>query len=83
MLAEKYFPKGTARYQFLSELFQKLDSFSTLKPERWFGVLAMVLAGANVAGQEENRGLYWDWPAFSYFLGAIMIMALVWGYLGV
>ena len=77
MLAEKYFPKGTARYQFLSELFQKLDSFSTLKPERWFGVLAMVLAGANVAGHVENRWLYWDWSTFSYFLGAIMVMAIV------
>ena len=49
MLAEKYFPKGSARYDSISNLFRNLDWLNTLKPERWFGVWTMVLAGSNVS----------------------------------
>ncbi|MEA1881008.1 MAG: hypothetical protein U9N31_01190 [Candidatus Marinimicrobia bacterium] len=78
MLAEKYFPKGTSRYQALSNTFSKLDGFAALRPERWFAVWSMVLAGANVTHHIEDRWFYWDWSTLTYFLAAIMIFAPWW-----
>lgn len=78
MLAEKYFPIGSSRYESLAGLFNKLDGFISLKPERWFWVLTMVLSGANVAGHIKNRWLYWDWSTLSFFLVIILIIALWW-----
>ena len=78
MLAEKYFPKGSAKYEACAKFFQKLDGFISLKPERWFGVLTMVLAGSNVAGHIVNRWMYWDWSTLSFFVVAILIIALWW-----
>jgi len=45
MLAEKYFPQGSGRYGRLASIVEKMDGFAALKPERWFGIWAMVLAG--------------------------------------
>ena len=78
MLAEKYFPKGSPKYVSFASYFQKLDGFISLKPERWFGVLTMVLAGSNVAGHINNRWMYWDWSTLSFFLVVVLFMALWW-----
>ena len=78
MLAEKYFPKGSAKYEACANFFQKLDGFISLKPERWFGVLTMVLAGSNVAGHIVNRWMYWDWSTLSFFLVVVLFLALWW-----
>ena len=68
MLAEKYFPQGSGRYGRLATIVEKMDGFASLKPERWFGIWAMVLAGANVSAHVEDRWLYWDWSSLSYVL---------------
>ena len=60
MLAEKYFPPGSGRYGRLATIAEKMDGFASLKPERWFGIWAMVLAGANVSAHVEDRWLYWE-----------------------
>ena len=78
MLAEKYFPQGSNRYQTLSNTFRKLDKFAALNPERWFGVWCMVLAGANVTNHIEDRWFYWDWSSFSYVLLVILAFATYW-----
>ena len=78
MLAEKYFPQGSNRYQTLSNTFRKLDKFAALNPERWFGVWCMVLAGANVTHHIEDRWFYWDWSSFSYVLLVILAFATYW-----
>ncbi len=78
MLAEKYFPKGTPRYSTLSRAFGALDGFAALKPERWFGIWTMVLAGANVSHHIEDPWFYWDWSTFSFLLAAILIFASFW-----
>ena len=53
MLAEKFFPPGSGRYGRLATIVEKMDGFASLKPERWFGIWAMVLAGANVSAHVE------------------------------
>ncbi|MBC8345971.1 MAG: hypothetical protein ISR82_00715 [Candidatus Marinimicrobia bacterium] len=78
MLAEKYFPIESGRYGRLSNLAKKLDGFFTLKPERWFGIWAMVLAGANVAQHIQDRWFYWDWSTFSFLFMAILIFSIGW-----
>ncbi|MBT6129417.1 MAG: hypothetical protein HN665_00280 [Candidatus Marinimicrobia bacterium] len=78
MLAEKYFPRNSGRYGRLAAIAKKMDGFAALNPERWFGIWAMVLAGANVSAYLEDRWLYWEWSTFSYFLVSIMVIALVW-----
>ena len=78
MLAEKYFPKGSPKYVTFASYFQKLDGFISLKPERWFGVLTMVLAGSNVACHINNRWMYWDWSTLSFFLVVVLFLALWW-----
>ena len=78
MLAEKYFPKGSPKYVTFASYFQKLDGFISLKPERWFGVLTMVLAGSNVAGHINNRWMYWDWSTLSFFQVVVLFLALWW-----
>jgi hypothetical protein len=55
-----------------------MDGFAALKPECWFGVWSMVLAGANVTHHIEDRWFYWDWSSFSYLLLTIMIFAIWW-----
>ena len=78
MLAEKYFPKGSSRYQSLGRLFQRLDRFGALKPGRWFAIWTMVLAGANVTAHISNRWIYWDWSSFSILLLVVMAIAIWW-----
>ena len=78
MLAEKYFPKGSARYDFISNLFRNFDWLNTLKPERWFGVWTMVLAGSNVSIFLLNRWSYWDWSTFNFIiLGILLLVTLL------
>ncbi|GIS57760.1 MAG: hypothetical protein CM1200mP1_16980 [Candidatus Neomarinimicrobiota bacterium] len=38
----------------------------------------MVFAGSNVAGHIVNRWMYWDWSTLSFFVVAILIIALWW-----
>ena len=78
MLAEKYFPPGSGRYGRLATIVEKMDGFASLKPERWFGIWAMVLAGANVSAHVEDRWLYWDWSSLSYVLLVILAFATYW-----
>ena len=78
MLAEKYFPQGSGRYGRLATIVEKMDGFASLKPERWFGIWAMVLAGANVSAHVEDRWLYWDWSSLSYVLLVIFAFAAYW-----
>ena len=78
MLAEKYFPKGTARHDSIYNLFRNLDWLNTLKPERWFGVWTMVLAGSNVSIFLLNRLSYWDWSTFNFvILGILLLVTLL------
>ena len=72
MLAEKYFPKGSSRYDYISTLFRNLDGLKTLNPERWFGVWTMVLAGSNVSIFLINRWSYWDWTTFNILIFGII-----------
>jgi hypothetical protein len=76
MLAEKYFPPGSGRYGRLATIAEKMDGFAAHKPERWFGVWAMVLAGANVAFHVHDRWFYWDWSTFSFLFMAILIFSV-------
>ena len=77
MLAEKYFPKGSSRYDSLSQLFRNLDWLNTLKPERWFGTWTMILAGSNVSIFLLNRWFYWDWTTFNILiLGIILLVSI-------
>ena len=78
MLAEKYFPPGSGRYGRLATIAEKMDGFASLKPERWFGIWAMVLAGANVSAHVEDRWFYWDWSSLSYVLLVILAFATYW-----
>ena len=78
MLAEKYFPPGSGRYGRLATIVEKMDGFASLKPERWFGIWAMVLAGANVSAHVEDRWFYWDWSSLSYVLLVILAFATYW-----
>ena len=78
MLAEKYFPKRSSQYQSLGKLFQKLDGFGALKPERWFAVWTMVLSGANVTAHINDRYTYWEWSSFSILLLVIMTLSIWW-----
>ena len=76
MLAEKYFPVESSRYKRFVGLFQKLDSFFALSPDRWFSIWTIVLAGANTAAHLENRWVYWDWSTFSYLFIPILVFSI-------
>jgi hypothetical protein len=77
LLAEKYFPKGSTRYDSISQLFKKLDWLNTLKLERWFGVWTMILAGSNVSIFLFNRWSYWDWKTFNFVLLGIFLLVII------
>ena len=76
MLAEKYFPVESSRYKRFVGPFQKLDSFISLSPDRWFSIWTIVLAGANTAAHLENRWVYWDWSTFSYLFIPILVFSI-------
>jgi hypothetical protein len=74
LFVEKYFPKESLRYDSLSQLFRKLDWLNTLKPERWFGVWTMVLAGSNISIFLLDRWSYWDWTTFNILIFGIILL---------
>ena len=77
MLAEKYFPKKSPRYNSISKLFKNLDWINTLKIERWFGLWIMVLAGSNVSIHQVDRWSYWDWSTFNFLILGILVLITI------
>ena len=74
MLAEKYFPKASSRYNLIAQLFRNLDWLNTLKPERWFSIWTMILAGSNVSIFLLNRWSYWDWATFNFLILGVILL---------
>jgi len=81
MLIGRFIPLTSARYKTIAEAAKTLDKIFSLKPESWFGIWILLIAGQSAYYNQLDRYYFWD---FSHWLrGSILLvlMTILYSYL--